>query len=419
MGFTKTLTGFVDPTALSALASRMTAASERPFDIVYRATKLPYWFGSHGQLKHGIAEAVEHPARAAGLRTDISTRWEDTIFGSNWLDFIMSGRATIGAESGSSVLDAVGTIQLRIKTMLAADPELTFDEVDRRLPAGWDSYTFFAISPRHLEAVMTKTCQVLIEGDYSGVLEPNRHYIPLRRNFSNLDEVLDRLHDVDACAEIADTAYREVLGHVEVTLPRLAEDIRRAARVPGRRKIPARVPIRVARTLRSPFSITATTRSRATAFATATRLWLTIASTLAKHPVLAELVAGWPRRNPRPPLRRLAGDVLRLGILERLRRETASGPAHWWISARVTEGVLQLRSEYSPPDPSRLTVTEPFTRIIWDHSAVGNSIPLASWDARPDVTLDDRGRYSFDAIAALGETDPALLTRVLRDFEPA
>ena len=40
------------------------------------------------------------------------------------------------------------------------------------MPSGWDSYAFFAISPRHLEAVITKTAQVLVEGRYSGVLEP-------------------------------------------------------------------------------------------------------------------------------------------------------------------------------------------------------------------------------------------------------
>ena len=38
------------------------------------------------------------------------------------------------------------------------------------MPRGWDSYAFFAISPRHLEAVITKTAQVLVEGRYSGVL---------------------------------------------------------------------------------------------------------------------------------------------------------------------------------------------------------------------------------------------------------
>jgi len=102
----------------------------------------------------------------------------------------MSGRAVIGAESGSSVLDARGEIQRRIGRLLAEQPGLSFEEVDAQMPDGWDSYAFFAMSPRHLEAVITKTAQVLVEGRYSGVLEPGRHYIPLRRDLANLDEAL-------------------------------------------------------------------------------------------------------------------------------------------------------------------------------------------------------------------------------------
>ena len=45
---------------------------------------------------------------------------------------------------------------------------------------------------------MTKTAQILVEGRYSGVLEPERHYLPVRRDFSNLDEVLERARDRDA-----------------------------------------------------------------------------------------------------------------------------------------------------------------------------------------------------------------------------
>ena len=45
------------------------------------------------------------------------------------------------------------------------------------------------ISPRHFEAAAFRVCQVLFEGRYAGVMEPMRHYIPLRKDFSNFDEV--------------------------------------------------------------------------------------------------------------------------------------------------------------------------------------------------------------------------------------
>ena len=45
---------------------------------------------------------------------------------------------------------------------------------------------------------MTGTCQVLTEGYYNGILIPNVHYIPLKKDFSNIDEVIRRIkEDID------------------------------------------------------------------------------------------------------------------------------------------------------------------------------------------------------------------------------
>src|SRR3954451_15269756 len=105
-----TLTGCIDPGTAGGIAGRIVPHSARRYDVVYRAKQLPYWFGSHGQLKHLIGKVVLERAEALGLSTDISTRPEDTVYGAGWLDFLMSGRATIGAESGSSGLDKRGEV---------------------------------------------------------------------------------------------------------------------------------------------------------------------------------------------------------------------------------------------------------------------------------------------------------------------
>jgi len=419
--FTETLTGFIDENVAASLAAKLLPPNDRPFDIVYRAAQLPYWFGHHGQLKHRLAAIVNEPAQARGFRTDISTRWGDTIFGSGWLDFVMSGRATIGAESGSSVLDRRGAVQARIRQLLADSPELSFEEVDRLMPAGWDSYAFFAISPRHLEAVVAKTCQILVEGSYSGALVPDRHYIPLRRDFSNLSDVLDRLRDVDACAELTETAYREVFQEGNFALSRLAREIRNAARSGTYRQSRARVPVAALRILEVPpyvRRVASTGRSYTNGAAQAPSVWLLIARTLIAHPALVGLVIKSRTRKTRPSLRRIAGDVLRLGLLERLRNEPHSASAQWWISATVSDGVLRLRSQHGVPDPARRRTDEAFTRVVWDHSAFGETSPLVSWRGEPLIRLGDDGCYSFDAIAALAETNESLLERTLMGFEP-
>lgn len=67
------------------------------------------------------------------------------------------------------------------------------------------------VSPRHFEAAATGSVQVLYEGRYSNILSPGRHYLPLARDLSNLDEVLETLRDDRRCGEIAQCAFDEVI----------------------------------------------------------------------------------------------------------------------------------------------------------------------------------------------------------------
>lgn len=226
--FYECFTGYVDETIARHYENKLLPAQARSCDIVYRASHLPYWFGSQGQLKHQIADIVARRAQAQGLQCDISTRVEDTIVGDRWLDFLASGRVIIGCESGSSVLDRRGEIKAQIQAMLRREPDLSFAEVSRRLPEGWDDYQFFAISPRHFEAIITKTCQILIEGRYDGVLEADKHYIPLKRDFSNLDEVLKKVKDEPYVQAIVEQAYQDIYLSGKHTYRRLTSNIETA-----------------------------------------------------------------------------------------------------------------------------------------------------------------------------------------------
>ena len=223
--FHEVLTGYVDDSAAAAVGTRFLPPGQREFDVVYRARKLPYWLGSHGQLKHEIGDVVQQRAVAHGLRSDISTRPTKVVLGGGWLDLLASARTTIGVESGSSTLDRHGELAEEVDRLLSRDPDLTFAEVDERMPPGWDDYRFFAISPRHFEAVVTKTAQLLVEGRYSGVLEAGRHYLPIRRDFSNLDEVLEQAKDEALLTELTERSYEEIYSSGRNSFRRLSETI--------------------------------------------------------------------------------------------------------------------------------------------------------------------------------------------------
>jgi hypothetical protein len=70
------------------------------------------------------------------------------------------------------------------------------------------------ISSRHFEPIGTRTGQILVEGDYAGVLTANEHYIPVRKDFLDLDGALTRARDEGERLAMVDRAWHHVMdGH--------------------------------------------------------------------------------------------------------------------------------------------------------------------------------------------------------------
>jgi hypothetical protein len=208
--FVQCLTGYIDDAMANRCEALIRPLDQRPLDVVYRGSRLPYWYGAFGQVKHLISLHAQRAAQQLGLRHDISTRPEDVLLGDDWFRFLASGRATIGCESGVSAVDPRGEVRRQANALLRDKPDLSFAEFSERLPRGWDGYSWRALGPRHLEAVMTRTAQVLVEGEYSGVLVPYRHYIPVKADFSNLSEALEQVRDTRRLSQLTACAYEEV-----------------------------------------------------------------------------------------------------------------------------------------------------------------------------------------------------------------
>ena len=136
----------------------------------------------------------------------------------------------IGAEGGATILDGDGTFKRRTEHYLAKHPDASFEEVEAACFPGEDGrLQLFAISPRHLEACATRTCQVLVEGDYSGVLRPGEHYIELRKDLSNLDDVFDQIESDQHRERIAEAAYRDVVASGRYSYERFVGEVESAA----------------------------------------------------------------------------------------------------------------------------------------------------------------------------------------------
>jgi len=212
VSFKQILTGYVEEKFAKKLCSRGNEAKHRDIDIGYRAWHAPYWLGRQGQKKVEIARNVKEAAKREWMNVDISTNNEDVILGEKWYDFLLNCKTVIGVEGGASVLDHNGKIKQKTEAYIAKNPTASFEEVEKHCFPNLDGYlNGFAISPRHFEACMTYTCQVLLEGEYNGVLKPNLHYIELKEDYSNLSDVLEKIKDNKLRERLTERAYNDVV----------------------------------------------------------------------------------------------------------------------------------------------------------------------------------------------------------------
>lgn len=203
------LTGYI-PEPVS-LPIQIPLSKDRRIDVGYRGRKIPFWLGELAYEKYSIVDAWQEHTKTFGLKTNISYNEHERIYGKKWVNFLMSCKTTLGVESGASVMDFDGSLERDIRQWLKINPKSSFFEVrDRFLKEHEGKYKLNQISPRCFEAIAYKTVLVLYEGEYSGILVADRHYIMLKKDFSNINQVVASIKDSAFLQHIADTAYEEI-----------------------------------------------------------------------------------------------------------------------------------------------------------------------------------------------------------------
>jgi hypothetical protein len=211
-----TLTGYVGDDLVDLAKRRFVPDDDRTVDVGYRARQLAFFQGRGAQEKHEIGERFLEHARASALgstlRLDIDASETSRIYGDAWYDFVASCRGMLGVEAGTSVFDLDDMARVRVDALLAAEPDLSFDEVERRLLHEYEGRVpYRTVSPRHFEAAAFRVAQILYRGRYSDVLEPDVHYLALEKDFSNFDDVLRRFCDPAARKRMTDRAYDDLI----------------------------------------------------------------------------------------------------------------------------------------------------------------------------------------------------------------
>jgi hypothetical protein len=418
----RTLAGFVPD---DLLEREVQPLAERPIDVGYRGRTVPFWLGRLAQEKLEIGRGFLARAAAYDLRCDIAWGENDRLYGEAWTRFLSSSVATLGTESGASIADYDGSIERRVKEYLAEHTAATFEEVEREVLQPFEgNIRINVISPRQFEAAALKTALVLFPGDYSGRLEPGRHYIELQKDFSNFGEVVEQLGDRPALQELVDCTYEEVArdprNSLESFVAELDEVIAARTPEPSNERGRARAPRRSVRTRVG--------QPVADQFFRAAKTGVAI-SVIARRPRLRSLAWAYATDSgarERVSAAAVLDDLLKLALVE----DAAAGRAAFRVvpsfdteRRRLTLGSKASATSTGDDGVPIGEVADALRggelEVVWNHAAVGETVRVpvvANKGLLIGVGYHGvEGAHSFRALRRLGTLMPE---RVLRALEP-
>jgi hypothetical protein len=194
--------GGLDPAVFAPEASW----ADRQIDVGFRAYETPWYLG-HDE-KRDLADRCIALAPGLGLTIDVSMDPRDRFDERGWARFLNRCKAVLGAEAGTDYFELTDATRNRVNHFVATHPGASRDEVFRRFFADYrDRVSGRMLASRHIEAAGTKTLQILVEGSYGGVFEAGVHYVPVRRDASNLADAMEQLRDPRHCGAIVERAY--------------------------------------------------------------------------------------------------------------------------------------------------------------------------------------------------------------------
>src|SRR5262245_49279707 len=180
--------------------------------IGYRGRVNPFWYGRLGREKLEIGQRMREVCRVRNIPSDIEWAEDKRIYGDAWYSFLGDCRATLGTESGSTLFDWDGQVRATVEAQLRQRPVTTFEEIyDAWLSKHDHEIATNQISPRIFEAIAMRTALILYEGCYSDILQPHVHYLPLRKDFANVDDVLARVADGAFLESLTSRAFDEIV----------------------------------------------------------------------------------------------------------------------------------------------------------------------------------------------------------------
>ncbi|MEO8679084.1 MAG: glycosyltransferase [Vicinamibacterales bacterium] len=219
------VTGIPNTGLDAELFAPVTPDEQRPIDIGYRADDGPYYLG-HRERRQ-IADYFTTHAQAMGLRADISMAPADRFDELRWAAFLNRCKGQLGTEAGGDYFDLDDTARLCTLALERKSRDVSFEEVYANCLQDLTSVVPLRIlSGRNVEAAATGTTQILFEGRYDGYFVADEHYIPLKKDFSDVDDAVRKFRDAAVRSRVSANAL--ALVRQEFTYDRLLARVEHA-----------------------------------------------------------------------------------------------------------------------------------------------------------------------------------------------
>lgn len=229
--------------------------NQRSTDFGVRTFKYPPFIGD--RTRNTVTDLICNKAKELNLTVDLS--YNERLKRADWAAFLQNSKYTVATPAGTDylspsddlVLEIAEYIEQRTKTKVISTNQSFLRCCASKMPFGLKStlryllrqcnivfsddttniddsiyneievkfftnktkslYSGKCISSRHLDAIGTKTAQILLEGNYNGILQPYEHYIPLQKDLSNLDEAFSLIKDTTFINKLIDRTYEYII----------------------------------------------------------------------------------------------------------------------------------------------------------------------------------------------------------------
>jgi len=183
---------------------------DRQILIFYRGKNLPFYYGKLGQWKKYIGINMKNYCEKNGIKNcNIAWNERDKLFGYDWINAMHSSKVTLATPSGLNVFHYDNKIINICNKMQKSG--VPYEIVEKQCNLQDGPIPMGQISPKMFEAAMCGTVLVMYPGSYNGVFKKDIHYIELQPDFSNIEDVMRKIHDNDFLQKMSDRTYKDIV----------------------------------------------------------------------------------------------------------------------------------------------------------------------------------------------------------------